>query len=52
MSYVGQFASSTVPIEVVSDTAHCAIMYPSSSKDSEGLKQARVKVENELRKWL
>jgi len=53
VSYVGQFGKSDFPIEVVADTAHCAIMYPSNElTDSKGLTAARLQVEKQLFGWL
>jgi len=45
-------AGTKLPVQVVQDTAHCAIMYPSSQKDSSGLVRARKEVEDLVYKWL
>nr|XP_018667737.1 putative serine protease K12H4.7 [Ciona intestinalis] len=37
---------------IVPNTAHCAIMYPASDKDSIYLKKARLDVENAVKEWL
>ncbi|EFN78125.1 Putative serine protease K12H4.7 [Harpegnathos saltator] len=36
----------------INDTAHCAILYPSSEKDPPQLKQARIVVKGLIKQWL
>jgi len=55
ISYLGNNLGKNdgnLPVQVVSDTAHCAIMYPSSQHDSSELVQARKDVESQVHKWL